>query len=226
MIEIVDTGTRSAHENMEIDAQMLGGLDPNGKMILHLYDWERPSLTYGYFIKPHQHLNIEALAKNGIDIGRRPTGGGIVFHLWDLAFSVLVPANHPGYHENTLDNYTYINSFVKSAMQKLLGKELNLLPDEPLAQNEASRHFCYAKPTKYDVMLGGKKLAGAAQRKKRNGYLHQGSISLIKPDEELLKSLLKTDLSEMMNELTFYVRGGKLNQMRAELRNELIRVIS
>ena len=220
---IIDSGTRSAHENMQLDAQMLEALDPDGELILHLYDWERPSLTYGYFIKPHQHLHLEALARHGIDIGRRPTGGGIVFHIWDLAFSVLVPANHPGYHENTLDNYTYVNSRVKGAMQKLLGKELDLLPEDPPTEIEASRHFCYAKPTKYDVMLNGRKIAGAAQRKKRNGYLHQGSISLVQPDTELLKELLKSDLSGVMNEISFYVRGGKLGAMRSELRQELCR---
>jgi lipoate-protein ligase A len=43
-----------------------------------------------------------------------------------------------------------------------------------------------ARPTKYDVMLQGRKIAGAAQRKTKAGFLHQGTIALLCPDPELL----------------------------------------
>ena len=47
----------------------------------------------------------------------------------------------------------------------------------------------YARPTKYDVILHGKKIAGAAQRKKKQGYLHQGSICFTLPDYNFLKKV-------------------------------------
>jgi len=47
-----------------------------------------------------------------------------------------------------------------------------------------------AKPTKYDVLLQGKKVAGAAQRKTKKGFLHQGSISLQLPAQEYLDAVL------------------------------------
>ena len=44
-----------------------------------------------------------------------------------------------------------------------------------------------AKPTQYDIVYKGKKIAGAAQRKKTQGYLHQGTISLAAPQIDLLQ---------------------------------------
>ncbi len=52
------------------------------------------------------------------------------------------------------------------------------------------KHFCMAKPTKYDVMWEGRKVAGAAQRKTKKGFLHQGSIALVMPPPEYLEHIL------------------------------------
>jgi lipoate-protein ligase A len=35
---------------------------------------------------------------------------------------------------------------------------------------------CFANPVRADVMIDGRKIAGAAQRRTRGGLLHQGSI--------------------------------------------------
>ena len=35
---------------------------------------------------------------------------------------------------------------------------------------------CFVNPTKYDIMLGGRKVGGGAQRRVREGILHQGSL--------------------------------------------------
>src|SRR5690242_16384610 len=101
--QILDTGVAPAEKNMAFDAELLENL--GGQPILHFYEWERPSISYGYFIQPSKFLNLNNIKKQGIDLARRPTGGGIVFHLWDMAFSVLVPASSPHFSLNTLENY-------------------------------------------------------------------------------------------------------------------------
>src|ERR1700693_5336560 len=104
--KILDTGTRSAEENMQIDARLLEELEDTA--ILHFYDWESPSATYGYFLDPKDFIDLEHAKKRGLDLGRRSTGGGIVFHIWDMAFSVLVPSKASVFSENTLENYFFI----------------------------------------------------------------------------------------------------------------------
>lgn len=189
---------------MEMDAKLLEGLGDQEKPILHLYEWGRESLTFGYFMKPEELLNLEEAEKRGIDWARRPTGGGMVFHLWDLAFSVLIPAKSPLFSTNTLDNYNLVNRVVKDVVKEFIGGEISLTPDDASFEDPTCTHFCMARPTKYDVMLQGKKIAGAAQRKTKDGFLHQGTLALVRPDEELLTALLPSAaVREAMMRTTF-----------------------
>lgn len=187
---VLDTGTAPAEKNMEIDAELLEGL--GSKAILHFYEWERPSISYGYFIDPAKLLNLTHVQDRGIDLARRPTGGGVVFHLWDFAFSVLVPASSPYFSQNPLHNYAFINRAVLESVGQFLGTsaEWELTPHDAPAWDEKCTSFCMAKPTKYDVVLKGRKIAGAAQRKRKQGFLHQGTIALVMPPEEELTALL------------------------------------
>src|SRR5580692_6228766 len=104
-MRVLDTGPASAEKNMQIDADLLESLAE--EPILHFYEWEKRSITYGYFVKPEELLHLENLKRHGIDHARRPTGGGIVFHLWDLAFSVLIPSSSPHFSQNSLENYAF-----------------------------------------------------------------------------------------------------------------------
>src|SRR5439155_4066795 len=45
-----------------------------------------------------------------------------------------------------------------------------------LASAITERAYCFANPVHADVMLNGRKIAGAAQRRTRRGLLQQGSI--------------------------------------------------
>ncbi|MCI5051916.1 MAG: hypothetical protein MRY21_02115 [Simkaniaceae bacterium] len=228
--QLIDTGVNSAEKNMEIDDELLNRLDPNGPAILHFYDWQVKCGTYGYFIKPEKFLDLDCARELGIELARRPTGGGIVFHIWDLAFSVLIPAGHEGYHKRTLDNYDYVNHKVKRALHALIPEgTLGLLPAEPIPLDESSRNFCMAKPTKYDVMVGDVKVAGAAQRSKAQGYLHQGTISLARPDKDLLDALLLpgSRVNEAMGRNTFYLLEDlkHLDEMRNQVKESLKQAI-
>lgn len=192
MLEILDTRSKSAEENMRLDEKILNGLDPSQKPILHLYRWKNPSLTYGYFIDPKKYLDVEKANALGIDMARRPTGGGIVFHIWDLAFSFFLPSKNRWFSQNTLANYGFVNKAVLQAVQEIFPLPFEMTKEDFSSQKAQARNFCMALPTRYDVVYQGVKVAGAAQRKKAQGLLHQGTISLLAPKEELLSKVLKS----------------------------------
>ena len=163
-------------------------------------------------------------------MARRPTGGGIIFHLFDLAFSVLVPAGHPSFSKNTLDNYAFVNRAVEKAVKALLNEKdsSHLLATDPIAEDKRAASFCMAKPTIYDVMIGDRKIAGAAQRRKKQGYLHQGSIAIAPPDLDYLREILiKSDkVVEAMSHQSFSMlpqdyTQSDLASMRFELNQQL-----
>lgn len=188
--QVIDSGPATVKANMDLDKKLLEELNDASLPILHLYDWVSPSATYGHFINPATYLSPEAF--NCLDLSKRPTGGGVTFHVADWAFSVLVPANYHAYSLNTLDNYAFVNQLVIEVLSRFLGggHDFSLLHNESQALDPHSGHFCMAKPTKYDVMLGGKKVGGGAQRRTRTGFLHQGTISLSLPDRDFLAKVL------------------------------------
>jgi len=231
MWKLLDTGVASAEENMRLDAQLLEDLDPKGAALLHLYAWAQPSVTYGYFITPEKFLHMQRMQREGVFSAKRPTGGGIVFHVSDLAFSVLVPAQHSGFSENTLDNYRYVNEKVLKAVKNLLQENsMDLLPIDPIATGESCKSFCMAKPTIFDVMIQGKKIAGAAQRKRKQGFLHQGSISIALPDLSFLENVVRdpsTVEAMQLHTHTLLPRGyakQQLEEMRYQLRQHIQKV--
>ncbi len=200
---------------MQLDGLWLSELDPEGVPILHFYDWDVPSATYGHFIVPEEHLHLGEIA-----LARRPTGGGITFHLWDLAFSFLMPGNRCS--SNTLENYQFVNAIVLAAVQKLFPVKGVLIP-ESLPAKGTSASFCMARPTVYDAVCDGLKIAGAAQRRTKKGYLHQGTISLAFPDVELLSRILidHETLTQAMADHSFAPLGKCSAETLSAARKEL-----
>lgn len=200
MLTILDSGQESAERNMEIDQQLLQALDQHTQPILRFYDWAGPSATFGYFSSPELLLNMEAVTDYGLQLAKRPTGGGLLFHEFDFTFSFLLPATHPHFSLSTLDNYRLVNRIVANAIQQFLQMEKPLelfccQSTPPKSQSMQLRNFCMAAPTVYDVVSSSRKLAGAAQRRTKLGFLHQGSISMKLPPDDFLRKILLEDSS-------------------------------
>ncbi len=231
VLQILDTGTSTADANMACDAELLHNLAANPMPILHLYDWASDSLTYGYFVNPAEHLNLSALNKWKLSTAKRPTGGGLLFHTCDLAFSFVLPASHSSFSNNTLTNYATVNTAVLQAIQPLQKscQPLTLLPQQPPATDQSSQRFCMAHPTKFDIMLDGRKVGGAAQRRTKNGLLHQGSICLTSVPQDCLADVLLsgTQVAQSMHATSYPLLGPDASQQavvsaRQELRQLLM----
>lgn len=218
---LLDTGAASAQRNMEIDAALLRSFEQGDTApILHLYSWTSPSATYGHFIDPTHFLRAEAVQKAELTLARRPTGGGIIFHTRDFVFSILIPSGHRGYSLNPLDNYAFINALV---IDVIGGRRCGLLQEEQSCPDPHARHFCMAKPTRYDVIIEGRKVGGGAQRRTKFGFLHQGSIALALPDP-LLEHIVASEVTwAAMQRHTFPLLGNEANCAQIEEAREALR---
>lgn len=227
--EIVDDGRGSASLQMERDQALIDSLSERKRPCLRFYEWEKPTVTYGYFIDPEKHFEKHLrIDSTRFDFARRPTGGGILFHVDDFPFSVAVPACHPCYSENILENYHLINDIVLHAVQETFSKELLSLEEKKEGRG-VFQEFCMASPTKYDLLLDGAKIGGSAQRKTKYGFVHQGSIFLAMPCWDMIDEVFHGD-KEIIASMKATSRGlcGSPSQpnMRKELMQALIKGFS
>lgn len=192
-LEYYDSGAASASDNMAIDSDLLAAISSASNPILHAYNWIAPAATYGYFCDPSLWLDAHVVQELGLDLARRATGGGITLHTNDLAFSFLLPAHHPAFTTSTLANYAFVNNAVGKAIELWLHTPLSLLPDDTTPLSEGCRHFCMARATRYDIVVNGRKIGGAAQRRTDRGYLHHGTIALTWPDPSITKPLFRDE---------------------------------
>jgi lipoyl(octanoyl) transferase len=166
-----DATPRSAVANMAIDEALL---ETAKVPSIRFYQWKLPALSFGYFGKFTDVADYAAER----DLVRRWTGGGIVFHGEDLTYSMVIPPSDPIFAESSMLIYEKIHRALADALAETgqraivatIGNRRSCVSDA--GYNE----HCFANPVCADVMIGGRKVAGAAQRRTRAGLLQQGSI--------------------------------------------------
>ncbi len=164
---IDDPDPRSAAMNMAVDEALLARLRAP---TLRVYRWARPAVSFGYFEK----WDAVAGALAGREPVRRWTGGGIVPHGGDFTYTLLVPAGDVFLRRKSSESYRAIH-------ERIVGVLASQGFDVSLCErvSETDSRACFEKPVGCDVLLGGRKIAGAAQRRTRAGLLQQGSVQHI-----------------------------------------------
>jgi lipoate-protein ligase A len=171
-----DDAAHSAAINMAIDEALL---ECAAVPSIRFYRWHSPALSFGYFGK-FAHVASYAGER---DLVRRWTGGGIVFHGDDLTYSIVIPANDEAFSESSVSIYEKVHRALCDALEGNGKRAVIAGGGDPGSAADAIRtafnagsYNCFANPVRADVMVDGRKIAGAAQRRMRRGLLQQGSI--------------------------------------------------
>ena len=182
-----DESPHSAAMNMAFDEALLEfATIPT----IRFYRWRSPALSFGYVGK-FSDVGIYAAER---DLVRRWTGGGIVFHGEDLTYSIVIPATDPAFDESSIAIYEKIHHALAHALNEVGkravvagGVERGGIAFSRQAAVSAGGYNCFANPVRADVMMDGRKIAGAAQRRTRRGLLQQGSIQGFVMENDLLQ---------------------------------------
>jgi len=168
-----DQSPHSAAMNMAVDEALL---ETTTAPTIRFYRWRFPALSFGYFGK----FPDVAIYATESDIVRRWTGGGVVFHGEDLTYSIVIPASDPVFSESSIVIYEEIHRALCRALaghnQGAQLVTVATLNHRRTGDRCSLDSECFAKPVRADVMMNGRKIAGAAQRRTRRGLLQQGSI--------------------------------------------------
>jgi lipoate-protein ligase A len=153
--------------NMALDETLLLNARKIGRPVLRFYSWSEPAASFGYFQRYADVANATSLRP----LVRRPTGGGIVPHDSDWTYSLLFPPSHSWYALKAVESYRRLHEWVCSAF-----KELRIVAELAQQARKEVPGQCFAGAEQFDVVFRDRKIAGAAQRRTRDGLLIQGSI--------------------------------------------------
>lgn len=164
---LLSDGPQAAAWNMAFDEHLLVTAPERDRPLLRLYGWTEPAATFGYFQRYEEVAGWTRLRP----LVRRPTGGGLVPHDHDFTYTVVIPPGHAWYRFRARESYHQIHQWVSRSFA-LLGHSTQLAP----ATQPGLPGHCFVGAEQDDVLWGGAKIAGAAQRRTRTGLLIQGSV--------------------------------------------------
>jgi len=172
---LLHSGPGAADLNMAQDEALLESAARWTNPVLRFYGWTEGAASFGYSQKFGEVARLTMLRP----LVRRPTGGGLVPHDADWTYSLVFPPGHWWYASRATESYQRVHEWIRDAFARL-DITTELAPD----RRKESAGRCFVGAERFDVLWHGKKIAGAAQRRNRQGLLIQGSVQPPRPLSE------------------------------------------
>jgi len=196
---LLGLGVHDAFMNMAVDEAILEARILNKvPNTLRFYRWLPSAVSIGYAQDPAKEAHLEACKAHGVDVVRRPTGGGSVYHdsEGEITYSVTVDEKTLGIFDPLL-----IYNKLCSGIIKALGKL------------GAQANFDKGTPTRCpNILITDKKVSGSAQLRRRGVILQHGTI-LMDLDFQKMFTFLKVPWAQS-TEQVIPVARRKLTSVR------------
>jgi lipoate-protein ligase A len=171
----------NAYMNMALDETIMDGIR-SGRTppTIRLYGWEPSAVSIGYFQGLQYEVNQGVCQNAGVDIVRRITGGGAVYHDRDgeVTYSILGPMDL--FPSNVLESYNQVCENLITALESL-GIPSSFQPVN-------------------DIAVEGRKISGNAQTRRRGVFLQHGTV-LYTVDVDKMFSLLNVSEQKIADKL-------------------------
>lgn len=159
-----------AFMNMAIDEVVSDSIRNDQLPTIRFYGWSPPAVSIGYFQEIESEVDLKKCLESGVDVVRRRTGGGAVYHDTSGEITYSIIAKEDMFPKDILASYREICGWIIDSLSYL----------------GISAEF---KPIN-DIIVKGKKISGNAQTR-RGGVLLQHGTILHSVDPERMFSLLK-----------------------------------
>lgn len=155
--------TYDAFMNMAIDEAILNArIEGLITDTLRFYRWKPSAVSIGKFQRVEEEVQLENCTERGIDVVRRITGGGTVYHDAEDEITYSVVASKESLKANDIAE---VYAIIYSGLTEALGV-LGVAADF----NEGSPKACP------NLTVNGRKISGSAQCHKRGVVLQHGTI--------------------------------------------------
>ena len=199
---LLNLKVNDAFTNMAIDEAVLAArvakMVPN---TLRLYRWKPSAVSIGRFQDVQKEVNVENCRQHGVDVVRRISGGGTVYHDWmgEITYSVVLD----GESLKSADVVSVYNVVCRGIIEtaKILGIKADFNSGDPKQ--------CP------NITINGKKISGSAQHHTKDTFLQHGTF-LVDVDAERMFTFLRVPWAKTLKEVTC-VAEKKLTSIRHEL---------
>lgn len=155
--------------NMAVDETVADTVRAGGPPTVRFYAWSPGAVSIGAFQSAAEEVDLDECRRRGVEVVRRRTGGGAVYHdpRGEVTYSVIAPQAVFG--NDILASYREVCGYVMSALAALG------VPSEYRPIN--------------DIVVSGRKISGSAQTRREGVFLMHGTV-LLSIDREAMSSLL------------------------------------
>ena len=180
---LLELSVNDAYMNMALDEAVMRavsqGMSPN---TVRFYRWRPSAVSIGYFQAVRRVVNLEACRRYGVDVVRRITGGGAVYHDQDgeLTYSLIASEDSQAIPDDIMESYRLICGGIVSGL-RMLGVEAEFKPVN-------------------DVAVRGRKVSGSAQTRRMGVVLQHGTV-LLDVDVEKMFTVLRVPKEKIRDKL-------------------------
>jgi lipoyl(octanoyl) transferase len=184
-LELIIDAPASGEENMRRDVSLLDAC-ARGEIAgaVRLYGFSPACLSLGR-MQSLDDVDLEACARDGVDVVRRPSGGRAVLHDQEVTYSVVCRSTDPVFGGRVLESCSRIHHAIAAGLEQLgvpttpRAMPANVRRD---AREGAAVADCFARPAAHELLdHRGRKLVGSAQARRAGALLQHGSVLLEPP---------------------------------------------
>ena len=181
---------RTAAVNMGIDESILHSVsDGMAPPTIRFYTWAPSAISLGYFQSLELEVDAAECRKRGVDVVRRITGGGAVYHdsQGELTYSIVVPEKSGILPGDILGSYRKVCDGIITGLSDM-GARAEFRPLN-------------------DIVIEGRKISGNAQTRRRGCILQHGTI-LLDVDIDAMFSVLRVPSEKLRGKMIETVKAS------------------
>jgi lipoate-protein ligase A len=161
---------------MALDKMIFTRYLRDGIPVFRVYRWQAPSFTCGFSQDPGTELDLARCSSDGVEIAKRITGGGILFHHDEITYSFVCDKQDVREPQGIFVSYREICGFLIRFYGSLGLAASFALESAGFKDRCAPHELCSASHEKYDIVINGRKIGGNAQKRGRQALFQHGSI--------------------------------------------------